>query len=418
MADDKLISNISYTNKDFNQIYPELLDLVKKLTNKWDPSLSNESDPGVILIKELAIMGDKLNYNIDKNVLECFPLSVTQEGNARQLYDSLGYRMHWYESAKGNVIIQPKKSLLDIAKEKDSSITNVNPIRLPQFTTLTDSSGEVIYSTLVSRTIPSTNTNQITIPCIQGTPKDYKIDGSSDITLNNLDNDLRLYFSEYSIAENGIFIKDKSDTDYNLTPEKTWTAVNNIESYPSGSKVFEFGVLPNSNTCYIQFPQDISTQIGNGINIKYIVSDGEDGNIKANTIQAFINDITFQPTTQSETITINDYIRVYQTEPIINGVNPETIDQAYTNYKKTIGVFNTLVTKRDYQDYIYEYGNDECSNIIVADRTNDINTSVHLQNWSLSGDERQLLISDKSLTPYEVKFYMTEPVTSIYNDTT
>lgn len=32
--DDKLISNISYTNKDFQQIYPELLDLVKKLSNK------------------------------------------------------------------------------------------------------------------------------------------------------------------------------------------------------------------------------------------------------------------------------------------------------------------------------------------------------------------------------------------------
>jgi len=28
------ISDISYTNKDFNTIYPELLDLVKKVTNK------------------------------------------------------------------------------------------------------------------------------------------------------------------------------------------------------------------------------------------------------------------------------------------------------------------------------------------------------------------------------------------------
>ena len=30
---DELISNISYTNKDFQTIYPELLDLVKKLSN-------------------------------------------------------------------------------------------------------------------------------------------------------------------------------------------------------------------------------------------------------------------------------------------------------------------------------------------------------------------------------------------------
>ena len=92
--DDSMISNISYTNKDFQTVYPELLDLVKKLTNKWDPSLSNESDHGVILLKLNALIADKNNYNIDKNVLECFPTSVTQPSNARRLYDSLGYRMH------------------------------------------------------------------------------------------------------------------------------------------------------------------------------------------------------------------------------------------------------------------------------------------------------------------------------------
>lgn len=34
MIDENLISDISYTSKDFNTIYPELLDLVKKLSNK------------------------------------------------------------------------------------------------------------------------------------------------------------------------------------------------------------------------------------------------------------------------------------------------------------------------------------------------------------------------------------------------
>ena len=85
------ISNKSYTNKDFQTIYPELLDLVKTLTNKWDPTTSNESDPGVILIKLAALIADKNNYNIDKNILELFPLSVTQRGNAHKLYDMLGY---------------------------------------------------------------------------------------------------------------------------------------------------------------------------------------------------------------------------------------------------------------------------------------------------------------------------------------
>ena len=68
------LSAISYTSKDFRAILPELLDLVKKLTYKWDPSISNETDPGVILLKLDALIADKNNYNIDKNILEAFLL--------------------------------------------------------------------------------------------------------------------------------------------------------------------------------------------------------------------------------------------------------------------------------------------------------------------------------------------------------
>ena len=60
------IENISYTNKDFGQIYPELLELIKKMTDKWDPEATNESDPGIVLTKLVAFVCDKLNYNIDR----------------------------------------------------------------------------------------------------------------------------------------------------------------------------------------------------------------------------------------------------------------------------------------------------------------------------------------------------------------
>ena len=102
MAQDIVNENqkISYTNLDFSAIYTETLDLIKKLTYRWDPSISDESDPGVILVKLSALLADKMNYNIDKNILETFPLSVTQDGNARQLYDQLGYYIQiefWFE---------------------------------------------------------------------------------------------------------------------------------------------------------------------------------------------------------------------------------------------------------------------------------------------------------------------------------
>ena len=47
---------INYTNKDFISIYEELLQLGKELSYRWDPTETNESDPGLVLIKEKAIV--------------------------------------------------------------------------------------------------------------------------------------------------------------------------------------------------------------------------------------------------------------------------------------------------------------------------------------------------------------------------
>ena len=76
------ISPISYTNKDFRAVYEELLNLTEDLTGRWDPRSTNESDPGLVLLKLKAFIADKLNYNLDKNTLENFPSQATQRGNA------------------------------------------------------------------------------------------------------------------------------------------------------------------------------------------------------------------------------------------------------------------------------------------------------------------------------------------------
>ena len=62
--------NLSPTKKDFVQIWNELIEVASKITERWDPTSTNESDPGIVLLKVLAGIADKLNYNIDKNILE------------------------------------------------------------------------------------------------------------------------------------------------------------------------------------------------------------------------------------------------------------------------------------------------------------------------------------------------------------
>lgn len=398
-----IISNISYTNKDFNSIYNELLDLTKNLSDTWDPSQSNESDPGVVLLKLCALIGDKNNYNIDKNILECFPLSVTQEGNARNLYDSLGYHMKWYQSA--TLGVSDTLQGVGFAINNPEQLTSYT---LPAFTILCNSAKDITYCTLTK--VELETDKLVYSPVIQGSPFDYSVNGNTTITLNNLDSNLRLYFTDTKIAENGVFIKNANTGDNWF--ESDWKKVDNLSSYASQEKVFAFGVLPNSNICYIQFPDDIANIIGDGLNIKYIVSSGEDGNIKSNVLTDFLNDLSYG--TGEDQISINDYINIIQVDPITSGKDPETLSQAYENYKRIVGTFNTLVTKRDYENYIYNLNFNNLpiiSNCKVTDRTNDLNTTVKYQVWDPNYSNSKYINSQMS--PYQIGLYLLNYVENI-----
>ncbi len=412
-----IITDTSYTNKDFQSIYPELLDLATKLSNKWDPSLSNESDPGVVLLKLNALIADKNNYNIDKNVLECFPQSVTQYGNARKLYDLLGYNMNHYISAVGNVTFQLKS---------DSSISNDSTVIIPQFTQLTDENNEISFVTLqtvtleksgITNLIGSKSGSSVSVDVMEGRIKKYLVNDQQNILLNNLDNNLRLYFDEPQIAQNGIFIQNVEqgnndyETSYNTTisddASTYWERVDNLAPYESGKKIYQFGVLPNSNICYIQFPKDISSLIGAGLNIMYVVSSGLDGNIKANTLTKFVNNIQVG----TDNTVINDQIVIKQTKGTTNGADPESLSDAYNNFKKTIGTFDTLVTKKDFENFIYNLtqpisNNPYLSNIKVSDRTDDINYTNYIQTRnSLINLDKKLVVSKSNTDEKPIELY-------------
>ena len=412
--DEELISNISYTNSDFRTIYPELLDTAKKLTNKWDPSLSNEADPGVVLLKENAMIADKNNYHIDKNVLECFPLSCTQQASARQLYDLAGYNMHWYKSGICNITF----SLLDkLENIKDEEGNSVSGITIPNGTQIVDSTGEFIYSTLQKSNVLNNSNKSVVVPAIQGKINKYEINGNSTITIDNLDEDLRLYFPESFVAQNGIFVCEAGSVPNkfeNDIPDENnsniWKIVNNLSAYPARSKIFKFGVSVSNNNCYIQFPEDISTLIGNGLNIYYTTTQGYSGSVKAGVLNTFNEDLL----DSTKSVVLNDYIRIYNTAST-GAADVETLDEAYRNYKKTIGIFNTLVTRRDYDNAIYNLESSSTSgslvsNVIAADRTCDMNYSNYIMEWDLNSNHKKLYVDKNNnqdkIQPYDIVLYL------------
>lgn len=381
------ISPISYTNKDFRSIYEELLNLINDLTERWDPKSTNESDPGLVLVKLKAFLADKLNYNIDKNTLENFPSQASQRGNAQKLYDILGYGMKYYQAATTTITMRYNKG----NNPGVYSVTNKGAYTIPAFTQLTDDSNTINYVTKYNVQVPieQGNNSYAEVEILEGSIQDFMINGNMNITVDNLDSDYRLYFTETMVAQNGIFINNSQNSTY-------WEAVDNLEATPLGQRVFKFGVMPVTNTCYIEFPQDAATLFGDGINIKYLVTKGVEGNIGANVLTSITNtleldDIKELGKDDSNNIIYTDtkadlknYTLIIQPSSTTSGRDPESLKSAYRNCQKLINTFNTLVTVQDYQNAIYNSG--VVSNCVVSDRTNDINNSYKVVNKTVDGN--------------------------------
>ena len=180
----KDISNTSYTNKDFNTIYPELLDLADRLSPTWKPSESNEGDAGIVILKLDALMADKNNYNIDKNILELFPESVTQYGNAREIYSQCGYIMPYYVAAEVDVSFIFDKDAEGVNKKADSKST----YKIPRFTMITNDDKSIVYTTIEELLLSSTNSiepgnegqRSRVIKALQGKKNEYTLNSRSN----------------------------------------------------------------------------------------------------------------------------------------------------------------------------------------------------------------------------------------------
>lgn len=400
------LSNMSYTNKDFNSIYTELLEYAKKISYKWDPTISDESDPGVVLLKLAAIIGDKDCYNIDKNILELMPASVTQTAAARQLFDQCGYSMRYYRAAEGDVNITIKKDLGDSTEESESETDTNNTSSIeynytvPQFTMFSDIDSSTIYTTKEAITIPIKQ--EYSIPVIEGTIVQYTVNDDSLIRLQNLDSNNRLYFTEENVAENGIFITTVNSDMPNFSNYEQWERVDNLQIIPKGTLCYRFGVNIDSNVCYIEFPDDIESLIGEGLHINYILTSGAQGNIPAGKLRQFYVDTKFNKipravdSSKAEVVDATiENITIKNLLPILNGQDPESIEDAYKNYKRVRDTFETLVSLKDYTDYLVT--SESASNGFVCDRTNDIQRSYKILTTEGNSSYTKTFVDSKIL---------------------
>lgn len=415
---DSYISNLSYINKDFNSLWDEIMEVVPKLTSKWNPGEANESDPLVVLLKELGIVSDKLNYNIDRNTLEAFPDTLTQLRAAHSVFTSMGYIPRWYKSATSKLKVIYNGGIgEDTASASSGESTSVSA-KLPKFTAVQDSGGEVVYTLLEDMDITPGTPEQAELYAIEGTINDFEVNGDTCITTDYLDSKNRLYFIQPNVAQNGIFICDTESFEGftieeldSLADSGCWKRVTNLYQQLPGSKVFQFGIDPSTGSSYIQFPEDIGSLIGSGLYIKYILSNGSYGNVAAKTLTEFPSlSITASNDDSSVVLPTDVNFSVTNISAITNGKDPETIAEMQDSYQRVVGTFDTLVTLRDYESYLYNQedtlGQPLVSNIRVSDRTNDLYSSCVVKGLDIQGQATSEVVNlDNDFTAYDLRFY-------------
>lgn len=395
--------NLSPTNKDFVQIWNELLEVAGKLSARWDPTSTNESDPGIVLLKALAGIADKLNYNIDKNILEAYMPTAAQRESMYKLCDMMGYNIKYYRSAETYASVWYTGKW---AGEAEAGETLPERIEIQPFTVLSDAEDLIHYvTTNETPVILTMNQTKASIPCIEGALVECtSINSNNLITKAQLTSDNKFYLPELQIAENGIFIRNYINQTTSLsTVSSYWQRVDNLNTYPQGKQIFKFCYDSFKGRPYLQFPADIAELIQDGLKIYYIRTSGINGNIASRTLSKLTPTSEFpEGTDTSAFIVINEDVAT-------TGCDLETLTDAYNNFKKTVGTFETLVTCRDYMNAIYnmvetDYTIDKrfatplVSNVNVTDIRNDINRSVTI----CSLDEYGIRYIEKSLVTNSV----------------
>ena len=367
---------IDYTSKDYVAILDDLINSIPGITQKWNST--DQNDPGMILVKLMSIIGDMLFFNQDMQSLEVYPNSVTLRKNAASIYKLIGYKMRWYKSAtlEANVIN-----------------TFSNSATLPRFCTFKTDTG-ITYTTFDQYELPSNMTNNGTetlVELVQGTPVTpvrtssspypeagrswhsiYGYNYTTDDIINN-----RIYLKDNNIDQSHIILVDDQN--------EVWELRENIYLTTDVGRFFEFGVDVNDDV-YIELVDYYTNFNINKFKIFYIKSDGESGQIYANTLKAITRNVWSRQGSDQNIYNVSSFIHFTHYDSTL-GYNPETPDEARKNSVKYQNTMDTLITLADFERAVLREPG--VANVRATDLTNDPGEPIEFSVGNINMDYTQ-----------------------------
>ena len=314
----------NYSTQDFSDVLEEIFSIVEASTDRWSPRTSTEADPGVIILKIIALFEDKFNFKLNMAEAQAYLDSVSDRQYAFDVLNMFGYIMKNARSSTGMIGISLAEALED-----------EEPIVIPAFTSITNASKAVKFFTTRKHVImPSelAGDAEIYIAVQEGVPREIHKDGVPYFSLKDIDENGRLYLGRSGLAQNGIFISTMSGS----------------ESFDSDWERIDFSLLPlkgkkflvetdENEEMYVQFSADFEAVIGSStFKVWGTPTRGAAGNITRRTL-SMIDDPNLR-----ETFVLHQDVDFY------TGSDSESIQQAVAQYYKTKDICNTIVSASDF----------------------------------------------------------------------
>lgn len=263
----------SYTKRDYESSRKEGLAKIPELSNGVWTDL-NATDPGIIILDYVHALVDMINFYQDHQALETFITTAKERENLFRLAKQLSYKIKSANSAKLLVTFK-------------SDFYYQETIKIPKGTRV-ETNDSIIYITKEDAYL-RLGESEVSVLCEQGTIYEKIYEGTGLSKYSNVEPpanvDQKVILTADNIDIDSIIIED------NLG--RIWRSVDYIIFSKENERVYQKELNPD-NSVTIKFgdgKRGVVPGETDVLNIKYLVTDAEKGQVGPNSVTRIVDDI-------------------------------------------------------------------------------------------------------------------------------
>lgn len=400
MADSSIKNGIvNYSSRDYESILQDFRTVVPTLTELWDAD--GDADPGVVMAKYLAAIGDMLSTNLDIQANEVYAPTVSQRKNAEKLFALIGYDLGWYTAGKTEISFT-NSSANPI--KVDFGFNGANFCTLNAYTDITNTDRVITYNILPmtnsfaanqSRSSRYTVTSDINVfeeedvvvldpgeSCtrvgIEGELRSFNI-SVADVKANNY----IIRLPSQHVDTTAVWVKAKGNLSDDNFLATRWRQVSSVAEFFSPEPLFtvSYDNYSNAQVQISNYLNQLENYANNWLIVYWIDCSGVIGCVGEDVLTNLIwakssaNSVMFD----SGDITVSNLANTVELPNTytVTGASPETAHEAYLNSRKYINTWDSLITLSDYNRFIVREPGVDAGLIIDCQKALEYNLSIY-----------------------------------------